>query len=330
MRCSAGIDRWLGAVAFVALLSGCGTSVSPQSAAANAAARGEAPTAANAKHDQGLYVTEMNGGRVYGFPIDNRRNKPPICALSGVHPNDVAVDGHGNLIVPSSNAYSGSVTIFKGPEMCGKKVGSVSDPFGEPTDAAASDDATTGTFIVGSLVGPGGDNPGTVAVCTLKAGCTMSLRDGTAQTVGGVALAKNGDCWVSAETVGYKAILIYHHGCAESGVRARGFANRYFGGLDIDDAGHLVAISSGDAKLYVYDGCNPRCKLVGGPFALKGSPFFGHLSASSTRLAVGRGSPSGVDVYAYAPTRVRFLYGFSKGLEPRSTAAATYNPRSNE
>lgn len=149
-----------------------------------------------------------------------------------------------------------------------------------------------------------------------------------AQNVGGVALAANGDCWASAQTVAYNGILIYHRGCAKKGVQAKHFLNRYFGGLDIDQQGHLVSISYGDAKLYVYSGCNPTCSLVGGPLRLRGSPFFGHLNESSTRLAVGSGAPAEVDVYAYSPTHVRFLYSFNKGLAPGSFAAAAYNPRS--
>ncbi|HZY95974.1 MAG TPA: hypothetical protein VFE35_02605 [Candidatus Cybelea sp.] len=319
----------MGACAIVAVLSGCGGSVPPP-AASSAAMRSQISSAPGVMVDKGLYATVLNGGKVYGYPIDNSRNKPPFCTVDGVRPSDVAVDGKGNLIVPSENGYTGTVTVFKGPSMCGPKLGSVTNPYGRPTDAAAGADATTGTFIVGSFNGPGGDNPGSVAVCTLKGGCTSTLSNPMAQYVGAVALARNRDCWASAETVGYNAILIYHRGCGKKGVPAKHFLNHSLGGLDIDSQGHLVAISSTDAKLYVYSGCNPDCSLVGGPFALRGSPQFGHLNESSTRLAVGSGSPAEVDVYAYSPTHVRLLYSFNKGLGIGSYAAAAYNPRSKE
>ncbi|MFZ0030512.1 MAG: hypothetical protein WAK84_01395 [Candidatus Cybelea sp.] len=277
--------------------------------------------------NEGLYVTEFDGISVEGYPINNRGNKPPLCTVRSVRPSDVAVDGKGNLLVP--NLVAATVLVLKGPGICGAQTGSVADPYGSPSDVAAGSDATTGKFIIGNNVGPGGDNPGSVSVCTLKGGCTINLV-AVVQYVGGVALAKNGDCWDSGQDVLYHADLVYHRGCAKSSKRAEHFLNRYYGGLDIDNQGHMVSISSGDAKLYVYSGCNPTCSLVGGPFALRGSPFFGHLNASSTRLAVGNGATNEVDVYSYSPTNVRFLYSFNKGLPRGDVSGATYNPRSKE
>jgi hypothetical protein len=35
----------------------------------------------------------------------------------------------------------------------------------------------------------------------------------------------------------------------------------------------------------VYRGCKPRCDLIGGPFALRHGPSYGHLDANGTFLA---------------------------------------------
>jgi hypothetical protein len=319
----------LSGCAIAALLAGCGGNVSPQYAAPNAAMQPRDLTASGVGVDKGLYATQWNGGAVYGYSIDNRSNKPPICTVHRVRATDVAVDGKGNVLVPIGGAGSGTVLILKGPGMCGPVVGSVTDPYGGPTDVAAGADATTGSFIIGNWTGTDGDGPGSVSVCTLGRGCTTNLL-AVVQYVGGVALAPNGACWDSGQDVLYHADLIYHRGCAKSSRRAKHFLNRYDGGLDIDNQGHLVSISSGDAKLYVYSGCDPTCSLVGGPFKLRGQPFYGHLNESSTRLAVGNSASNEIDVYSYGPTKVRFLYSFNRGLGGGHASGATYNPRSKE
>ncbi|MBV9055895.1 MAG: hypothetical protein JO351_04580 [Candidatus Eremiobacteraeota bacterium] len=316
--------------AFAALLSGCGASaVPPPTGTSRAQIATQRSSDFHPAVDKGIYATEWYGVNVTGYSINNRRNKPPICSVRHVRPADVAVDGKGNLLVPNVlGAGYGTVQILKGPGMCGPVVGSVSDPYGSPTDVAAGADATTGTFIIGNWTGPEGDGAGSVSVCTFKGGCTANIV-GIVQYVGAVALGKNGDCWDSGQDVLYHADLVYHRGCAKSSRRAKGFLNRSDGGLDIDNLGHLVSISSSDAKLYVYSGCSPDCVLAGGPFNLRGHPFFGHLNASSTRLAVGSSGPNEVDVYSYSPSSVRFLYRFSTGLPSGSVSGATYNPRSN-
>jgi hypothetical protein len=141
----------------------------------------------------------------------------------------------------------------------------------------------------------------------------------------------HGDCWASGETTSYTSSLIYFAGCTGSGVAATGFAQTLaFGALDIDKNGNLVVISV-PTSLYVYKGCKPKCKLLGGPFTLEGSSTFGHLNEDSTSFAVGDYQYSQVDIYSYRPTSVTYRYSFNNGLTPSQLVeGAAYDPRSKE
>ena len=107
---------------------------------------------------------------------------------------------------------------------------------------------------------------------------------------GGVAMSNSGDCWVDAKpTSTGGANLIYFKGCSGGGKVATGFKNTYYGDVDIDNKGNLVIIDEMALAVYIYSGCNPACKVVGGPFPLKAESFFGRLNARipTTRRSTG-------------------------------------------
>jgi hypothetical protein len=277
-----------------------------------------------------MYVSEFYGSEILGYNHNNRRGRPPSCTIPGVsYVDGLAVDAKGNLVDPDGG--SRTIKVFQGPGMCGLQLGSVADPYGMPSDAASAD-AASGTIVVGNIFdGPPSKNyPGSISLCTLAHGCTKNLTNSKIYEVGGVAQANNGDCWASAQTSAGAAKLIYFKGCAGAGRAAAGFQNQSFGGLDIDDHGNLVSVSYFDAQLYVYKGCNPGCKLIGGPFAMRGAPFFGHLNERSTMFAVADNSYVQVDVYAYSPTSLRYLYSFSGVSASNDLGSVAFNPRSKE
>ena len=128
-----------------------------------------------------------------------------------------------------------------------------------------------------------------------------------------------------------RATLTYFKGCAGSGKTASGYRNAYYGGLDIDNQGNLVSLSYQDAKLYVYQGCNPQCTRVAGPFRMKGEATFGHVNAASNKLVTGDFQYGRIDVYNYSPTKIRFAYSFNRGFSPSEVVeGAAFNPRSTE
>lgn len=276
----------------------------------------------------GIYASEVYGSDIWGFPANNPHNGKASCAETGVSAaNGIAVDGAGNLIDPDGGSHT--IIVFKGPKMCGAKVGSVNDPYGQPSDAASAN-ATTGEIVVANIF-DNNKKPGSISRCTLAHGCTSNLKNASMDEVAGVALARNGDCWVSATNKRGAATLTYFKGCAGSGKVATGYQNAYYGGLDIDLHGNLVSLSYYDSKLYVYKGCNPACKLVGGPFTLEGQAAFGHLNSTSTKYATGDFQYGQIDVYTYQPGKLTFIYRFNRGFNASELVEGTaYNPRSKE
>ncbi len=145
--------------------------------------------------------------------------------------------------------------------------------------------------------------------------------------VTGVAMSKGGDCWASAEDAETHANLTFFKGCKGSGEAAKGFINPAFGGLEIDAAGNLLAFSGTSAQLYVYSGCNPRCKLAGGPFSMAGTSAYGHLNKSHDMLAVADYQHGQVDLYTYSPTVVNYVGSFSTGFSVTlDVVGVTYAP----
>jgi hypothetical protein len=304
------VAGWLG----IAMLGSCGGA--PQAAPFDSA------RSASFAHDdrRGIYVSEGSG--VLGYRGRNRGNKPPICTVKASSPGGIAADSDGNLI--DADAGSHEVRIFKGPRMCGRELGAVSDPYGQPSDVASAH-AATGTIAVANIFDTSG--AGSIAVCTLAGGCTKNLTNADMYEVAGVAIAENGDCWASGMNSTGAATLTYFKKCAGKGKTATGFENAHYGGLDIDGDGHLVSISAFDDKLFVYKGCAPSCTLVGGPYPLKGD-VFGHLNENSTEFVAANYQSAQVDVYSYSPSRVTYKYSFDNGLSGSTMPDdAAYNGR---
>lgn len=285
--------------------------------------------ASGAKISRGIYASEYDNGEILGYAGTNPRNKPPTCTLTaGAYVNGIAVDGKGNLIVPVGATRA--VEIFKGPSMCGRKLASLSDPYGQPSDAT-SFDAETGGIVVGNAFdGQSGSSPGSVSVCSVATGCGENLTDPNLSEVYGVTQAKNRDCWASG-LHGSAAVLIYFKGCDSAGRMAKHFLNESPGGLEVDKDGNILAIGAFEPKLYVYKGCNPNCVLIGGPFPLHGEAIFGHLNAGSTAFATASFENSSIDVYSYSPTKLTYLHSFYNGLNGSyNVEGVAVVPRSRE
>jgi hypothetical protein len=243
--------------------------------------------------------------------------------------SDIAVDRNGDLLVADEGANT--ITIFKGPGLCGPKLGSVANPFGTSFQDVASRDGQTivaayDKMLAKSFV------PG-VTVCTLSGGCTRNLHLGLGPGFAlGVAVAPNGDCWASANSIKYSDVLVYFAHCRGNGVVATGLANDALGGLDIDANGNLVSIAyTSPSDLRIYSGCNPACTSVGGPFPLKSTAEYGHLDESSNKFIASEGTLSygKLDVYSYSPSAVTYLYSITNGLT-RGDYGVAFSPSSKE
>jgi hypothetical protein len=284
-----------------------------------------APAAAKS----GLYVSEFSGANTLGYGSNNRRNREPICTVPWTQSevNDIAVDGKGALITPEGG---GTVVVGAATGMCAPELQSINDTYGYAGDAASSD-AATSTIVVGNFRdNPYDAQPGSISVCTLANGCTSNLTNPDIAGVVGVALDKHGNCWADSESFGSLPVLIYFAKCSGAGTVATSFQNTSFGGLDIDGSGNLVAMdetANDVGQIWVYHGCNPGCRLIGGPFPMLGESVYGHLNPKGNRLAMADIAYGQVDIYSYSPTSVKYMYSFTKGLrasyEVQGTAYTT-------
>ncbi|HEX3458493.1 MAG TPA: hypothetical protein VHR97_11115 [Candidatus Baltobacteraceae bacterium] len=283
--------------------------------------------------NKGTYVSEFNTTSLLGYAANNKKNGGPICTIDGVaFVNDLGVDGTGNLMVPNPGETTGgeALNIHQGPTMCGKLIGSISDPFGQPSDAT-SPNALTGQIALGNLVG-NGSTAGSLSICTFKGGCTVNLTNSNYFHVGGVGMSNAGDCWIDVKTSASGGVeLVYYKGCAGSGTIASGFKQTYYGGIDIDKSGNLVIIDDMAEDVYIYRGCDPTCTVVGGPFALKGESFWGKLNFANNQFTAAERTNGVVDVYSYSTKSIKFLYSYDSGLSasllPNGVAV---NPRSKQ
>jgi hypothetical protein len=102
------------------------------------------------------------------------------------------------------------------------------------------------------------------------------------------------------------------------GILTKGWVNRSAGGLDVDARGNLVSLDPYAGALYVYHGCDPKCRRIGGPYPLHSGATYGRLNAAGTLFATAGNE---IDVYSYAPKSVQYLYNITNGTSGVSGVA---------
>lgn len=283
-----------------------------------------------------IYASEFLGYEVFGYPNPNSGNNPASCTLGSAsnylyYVNGFGVDPKGNVMLP---AYTGkdsgylSINVYK--PNCGAQVWQAEIDTGQPADAYSSN-ALTGKVLVGLLADYDDSDHGAALICTQSGGCGTALTNSSMTGyAAGVAMAKNGDCWVSGEEQSNSGfVLIYFKGCTGSGTVATGTSNAYYGGLFIDTKGNLGSIDL-SGTLYVYKGCNPTCSLVS-TTTLAGESLFGGLNSKGNQLAIGDVGNGTVDVYTYSPTSgATYSYSFSNGLTASDDVEAAHFAPSNK
>ena len=255
-----------------------------------------------------IYADEFSG-QTYDYAAPNNHNNPPFCTIASQYTNDVNTDAVGNLIVPNG---LGTVSIYS--PGC-SFIGSFTEPFGQPSDAASLN-AATGTIAIANIFDTYG--PGSVSVCTLSGqiNCPTNLSNPAMYEVIGVAMDGAGNCWASAYDPSNAPTLTYFAGCAGPGVAATGYVNAAVGGIDVDGFGHLLAIDPSEG-LYVYNGCNPGCGLLYGPLPMIGAADFGHagkVQAKSEIFVAADYALGQIDVYKLTEGRLAHSYSFDNGL----------------
>jgi len=283
---------------------------------------------------RGIYVSAFGAGNMWGFPKNNSGNGPATCTVSPTTSvNSFGVDNSGNLMVP--NGFDG-VSVYSNSSMCGPLLGTITDPYGQASDASAVD-AVNGNIAVGNIFDNSGA-PGSVSVCSLSSGtCSANLTNPNISEMGGVAMSSNGDCWADAINASDVAVLVWFQGCSGSGVVATGFTNGFYGGVDIDNKGNLVTTSlfgpgfSLPSQVVVYSGCNPACTMLSST-TLSGENIFGHVGRQNARFVTPDLETGGIEVYSYKSTGLSLLYSFTGGIPcvTDECEGAAYSPSSQK
>lgn len=288
------------------------------------------------KASGGIYGSEFYGpgsgeGMINGYPNPNTKNSKPTCSISAYAINGWGIDTVGDLILPGNISSNGEPTInvYQGPALCGKLLGSITDNNGQAADAK-SFNATKDNIYVGEILSTS-SGTGDVLICSLKkdsCGTPVTSKSITGYG-GGVAIDSKGDCWLSSATSTiYGFVLVYWKGCKGAGQSATGTKNTQFGGLFFDTKGNLVSIDA-TGVVYVYKGCDPKCTLVSST-KLKGASIFGNLNAAGTEMVVGDTDNEQIDVYKYAPSGVKYMYSFNKGLTGTHVETGGFDPTNKQ
>jgi len=276
---------------------------------------------------KGSYASEFYGGFINGYTKNNSSNNPSICTVSDASVNNFGVDTQGSLVVP--DAFSG-VQVFS-PGMCGSLAATITDTYGQASDAA-SVNAMTGPIVVGNILGPG-----FAVVCTVSSLSCTQLTPSSAGIgeIAGVAMDAAGNCYADSFNAAFTAVILtYWAGCTGTGQAATGFLNTGYGGVDIDNHGNIVTFNwhgSAGTDLWVYSGCNPACTDVSDNSLTNNSALFGHIGKQGQRLIVGAYLAGQADIYQYSPTTLTYYYSFNNGLSASGLVeAAAYSPSSKK
>jgi hypothetical protein len=272
-----------------------------------------------------IYASQFYESQINGYPNPNKGDSGPTCTLgTSSNPldsvNGFGTDSKGDVIVPADGADGFVVDVFA--PNCGSSLWSASVSSGQPADAYATN--ATSQALVGEIIDDSTD-AGAVMICSKASGCGTPFSNSAVTGYGGgVTMAKNGDCWFSAEKASFTGfVLVYFKGCTGSGEVATGTSNEYYGGLFIDSKGNLGSIDL-SGTLYVYSGCNPACKLVSSS-ALHGESIFGGLNKKGNQFVVGNYGNSEVDVYTYSPTKgATYSYSFNNGITSGEDSEAAH------
>jgi hypothetical protein len=271
----------------------------------------------------------------YVYPKNNAANGPEVCSNAGSGINGVGADSQGDLIVP--NGLSG-ISVYAPPftaSSCGTLLGTI--PVTGQVEDAAAINAATGPFLTAT-------NSGVAYLCQLPSTCTALPSAGQGGSFTQVAMDKNGNCYTEGYNANFSGqILVVYSGtsaapCTGSGFVASGFTQASIGGIDVDNAGNIVAISLGvPSSVSTWKGCaTGTCTPIQASTALTGESVYGHVGKQQQRWVTGDVTNNDVEVYSYSPaTGVgKMLYNFNNGMTGCGSftpcEAAAYMPNSQK
>lgn len=269
-----------------------------------------------------LYVSEFKVSSVGGYSVPDKRNRGPVCAVTGVKGvNGIAVDRAGTLWVPQQNHNGGTNTITSYAPHCGAPGITLNDSNGYPW--AIAFDSKGRNYVMDSQTSPSG--PGDVLVYSKGATSpSAALTDRAFRMLTAIGIDANDNLYVMTTAQGNRGAIVEFKNGKMPGrlliaVATPGIPG---GALLFDKNANLIVDEFSSAAVEIFAppyGGNPRT------FQLKSTSWQCSLNRIETRLACADFGNGSVDVYAY-PSIV-YLYSITAGLLKVDTVVGVaYNP----
>ncbi|MGB8964451.1 MAG: hypothetical protein WCB99_02310 [Candidatus Cybelea sp.] len=259
-----------------------------------------------------LYVGQFSGTPVQEYPLQNKKNGPPLCSLSGESVNGIAVDPAGNLWVPSGTGGGQGFTQEYAPH-CGKPMLKITDNDGQPADAGF--DSHRNVYIL-SIFGKSGAS-GSVDVYNSTGTLLRNLSDSTFSELIGIATDSHDNVFVSnRQSNGDANVLEFRHGKMPGAVLGA-ITLGLPGAPQLDKSNNLIITDWDALTLNVY-----APPYTGSPTVtpMVGLSLWCPLDRKETHLYCANTSGS-VDVYDY-PSGTH-AYSFTNGLSPSGFASGS-------
>ncbi|HEY2475660.1 MAG TPA: hypothetical protein VGI19_12800, partial [Candidatus Cybelea sp.] len=254
-------------------------------------------------HSGDLYVGQFSGTPVQEYPLNNKKNGPPVCSLPGQSVNGIAVDQSGNLWVPNGTGGGQGYTQEYAPN-CGAAMLQITDNDGQPADVAF--DSHKNIYIL-SIFGKSGA-PGSVDVYNSGGTLLRNLSDPTFSELIGVASDSHNNVFVSnRQSNGVANVLEFKHG-KMPGTVLSAITLGLPGAPQLDKHNNLIITDWEAYTLNVY-----APPYDGSPTVtpMNGLSLWCPLDRKQTRLYCADTAGS-LDVYAYPSGK--YLYSFTNGL----------------
>jgi hypothetical protein len=261
-----------------------------------------------------LYIGQFSGNPVQEYHLDNKKNKPALCSLSGTSINGIAVDQAGNLWVPNGTGGGAGYTQEYAPN-CGKTLLNIADPNGQPADVGF--DRQHHVYVL-NIFGAAGA-PGSVDVYDTTGTLLRNLSYSTFNELIGIATDSHDNIFVSnRDAQGNADVVEFPHG-KMPGTLLSGIVLGLPGAPQLDRSDNLIITDWNNYTLNVY-----APPYTGSPTVtpMQGLSLWCPLNRAQTHLFCADLGGS-VDVYAYPSGK--FAYSFTNGISPSgfATGAAT-------
>jgi hypothetical protein len=245
---------------------------------------------------RGFAVAEEGSTVVRIYPLNNRRNGPPLCTVPGHLVLGITSDAKGDLYVPN-----GDGTVAEYAPGCGSRIATWHERQGPPDDVAVF-----GNTVYVATLGTG-EKRGDVAVC-MTSTCDGVLKDRSLNLLEGIAVDAQGNVWGT----GSGALVVWRGGKMPAHF-VKGFSQTDSAGLDFANDGTLISVDLFSATIYTYS-CDAKaasCHRLGS-WRQMAAGFMGKLDEANSQFQIANNQTGGVDVYAYPG--FAYQYSYNNGL----------------